>query len=370
VTPTIDQTFAGRSVLVTGHTGFKGSWLSLWLHSMGAKVAGFSDQLPTDPCAFELCSQAPDFGAGDHRGEISDLAAVKAAMEKSQPSVVFHLAAQPIVRAGFSDPYTTFATNVMGTAAVLEACRMMPSVEAVVVVTSDKVYDNTGSPWAFRETDRLGGHEPYGASKAAAEIVAMTYQSAGFHGAAGSLSTPRIATARAGNVIGGGDWAADRLIPDFVRAIAEGRDQKIRQPRATRPWQHVLEPIGGYLLLAHALLSSPETTPEAINFGPIEATMPDVEEVATLFLDAAGATKTKLIVDEDKNAGEAKTLRVDSSLAGQILGWTPSWTAREAIARTADWYRAHLDGSNDLRELSLAQLADYRRATPVAALKG
>jgi CDP-glucose 4,6-dehydratase len=362
---TLDATYADRHVFLTGHTGFKGAWMCLWLQSMGTRVTGFSKGIPTQLSAFDLFGLAKALGENDLRGEISDAPAVLAAMEQAKPSVVFHLAAQPIVRAGFTDPYGTFQSNVMGTVAVLEACRKVPSVKAVVVITSDKVYDNTGSPWGFRETDPLGGHEPYGASKAAAEIVAMTYQSAGFHQSAHSQNVPKLATARAGNVVGGGDWAADRLLPDMIRAISKGEDVHIRSPNATRPWQHVLEPLGGYLMLGQWLLEPAETVPTAINFGPSGARMLNVGEVATQFLDIVNSPDTKLVIDEEKGGGEAKTLRVDSGLAADTLGWEAAWSAREAIERTAHWYRAFLDGNNDLRALALQQLADYRSASPV-----
>lgn len=363
----IDDFYRGRSVLVTGHTGFKGSWLCLWLSAMGARVTGYSNCVPTHPSAFELMKITD--GLDDLRGDIADADAVLAAVSRTRPSVVFHLAAQPLVREGFRNPYGTFAANVLGTVAVLEAARKVASVETVVVVTSDKVYDNTGSAWAFRETDRLGGHEPYGASKAAAEIVAMSYRSQGFHAAAGSVNRPAIATARAGNVIGGGDWAADRLIPDFVRAIKEGRDQLIRQPRSTRPWQHVLEPLGGYLSLPVAFAEAPSSVPDAINFGPSEAQMPDVETVAKVFLEIMKPERTRMCIEEDAHSGEARTLRVDSSLALDRLHWKPTWTAREAIAQTAEWYKAFLDGEQDMRRFSLDQLTRYRSATPVSHLR-
>ncbi len=361
----ITDVYAGQSVFLTGHTGFKGSWLALWLAEMQARVTGYSLSVPTTPAAFDLMHLSNSMTDG--RGEIADPQAVLRAMQAAAPRIVFHLAAQPIVRAGFRDPFATFATNVLGTAAVLEAARAVPSVEAVVIVTSDKVYDNEGSVWAFRESDALGGHEPYGASKAAAEIVTQVYQSAAFHRAAGSAAVARVVSARAGNVIGGGDWAADRLIPDFVRAITEGRDQVIRQPRATRPWQHVLEPLGGYLLYGAALLTG-QDVPPALNFGPSDGRMPDVETVARAFVAAMAPTQTNVVVQENPHSGEAPTLRVDSSLSGHQLGWQPAWTADRAIAETAEWYAVHRAGG-DMRAHSLGQLASYRRDTTVSALR-
>lgn len=365
--PNIDTVFAREKVLVTGHTGFKGSWLSLWLTEMGAEVSGFSLNVPTEPAAFDLMRLGNSLS--DQRGEIADPDAVLAAVRSAQPRIIFHLAAQPIVRAGFVDPFATFQTNVMGTAAVLEAARKVTSVKAVVIVTSDKVYGNAGSVWPFRETDALGGHEPYGASKAAAEIVTDVYRAASFHRAARSENVPAIASVRAGNVIGGGDWAANRLIPDFVRALSEKRAQIIRQPRATRPWQHVLEPLGGYLLTGAALLSGAAGLPAALNFGPAEAAMPDVETVARDFVKAMGAEARLIDIQPDPHSGEAPTLRVDSSLAMQSLDWRPAWGVNRAVAETAAWYRDWIAGAPDMRAISLAQLAAYRASTPVAALQ-
>ncbi|MDN5785904.1 CDP-glucose 4,6-dehydratase [Pseudorhodobacter sp.] len=367
MTLSLDATYAGARVLVTGHTGFKGSWLSLWLTQMGAEVSGFSRDVSTEPAAFNLMRLGNTIS--DQRGEIADPDAVLAAVRAAAPTIIFHLAAQPIVRAGFSDPIATFQANVMGTATVLEAARKTASVRAVVVVTSDKVYSNAGSAWPFRETDGLGGHEPYGASKAAAEIVTDVYRAASFHRAAGSTNIAAIASVRAGNVIGGGDWAANRLIPDFVRALSEQRRQIIRQPRATRPWQHVLEPLGGYLMTGAALLSKMPDLPPALNFGPTEAAMPDVETVARDFLKAMGGPPDLIEIRPDPHSGEAATLRVDSSLAMRCLDWRPAWSVDQAVAETAAWYRDWIGGSADMRAVSLAQLSAYRADTNVVALR-
>lgn len=361
----LQETYSGLRVLVTGHTGFKGAWLCLWLSELGARVAGFSDIVPSQPSAFDI------FASGvvrrDFRGDIRDAASVLAAVEEWQPDLIFHLAAQPIVRLALRDPLATFGVNVMGTAAVLEAARAVPSVRAVLVVTSDKVYQNDNTGRAFIETDPLGGHEPYGASKAAAEIVAATYRSGGFHRGAGSRNQPLVATARAGNVIGGGDWAADRLIPDAVRALTTGGRITIRSPRATRPWQHVLEPVGGYLLHAHALLADPEATPAALNFGPEEAAARSVEEILRLFLKEMQPLKAELVVEEDMSGSEARMLMVSSAEARRTLGWAPAWTASEAVARVAEWHLAHCMGTADLAALSRSQIADYCDASPVKA---
>lgn len=362
----IAETYAGRRVLVTGHTGFKGSWLSLWLSEMGAEVAGLSAALPSEPNAFERLSPVC---ARDIRADIRDLDALTRTMRDWVPEVVFHLAAQPIVRAGLADPLETFSVNIMGTAAVLEAARNVPGVRAVLVVTSDKVYDNHGDGRAFVEDDRLGGHEPYGVGKAAAELVAATYRSAGFHNGARSANRPHVATARAGNVIGGGDWAADRLIPDAVRAISAGRALTIRSPRATRPWQHVLEPVSGYLLHAHALLQAGDDAPAALNFGPDPADVRTVDDVVRRFLAAMQPHGTELVIDEDRTGAEAKALTVDSTLARSALAWCPVWGANDAVDRTAAWYRAWLSGERDLRAVSIAQLSEYVRGTANPALR-
>lgn len=357
------QTYGGLRVLVTGHTGFKGSWLCLWLAELGAEVAGFSDRVPTKPSAFEC------FGAAtvqsDIRGDIRDAQAVLKAVINWQPDLILHLAAQPIVRQAVRDPLEAFSVNILGTAAVLEAARATPSVRAVLVVTSDKVYDNDGAGRSFVESDPLGGHEPYGVSKAAAELVAATYRSAGFHRGAGSPNVPAVATARAGNVIGGGDWAADRLIPDALRAIAAGEPLVIRSPHSTRPWQHVLEPLGGYLLHAQALLAAPATAPSALNFGPDDTATQTVAEVIGLFLETMAPWRTELIVREDHSGAEARALQVNSSLATQALGWRPAWTHADAVHRIAEWHKAHLSGDVDMLALSRRQLRAYCEASPV-----
>lgn len=364
--PPLAETYRGLHVLVTGHTGFKGSWLCLWLSELGAEVAGFSDHVPTEPSAFE------SFGAAslrrDFRGDIRDAAAVAAAVEAWRPELILHLAAQPIVRQAMRDPLETFSANILGTATVLEAARHEPSVRAVLVVTSDKVYANDDGGRSFDESDPLGGHEPYGVSKAAAELVTSVYRSDRFHRGAASSNVPAVATARAGNVVGGGDWAADRLIPDALRAIASGQPMVIRSPRSTRPWQHVLEPLGGYLLHAQALLLDPAAAPASLNFGPGDGAARTTGEVIARFLEAMAPWRTELVIDEDSTGSEAQTLQVSSARARETLGWRPAWDYVEAIERIAEWHKAHLAGNADLHELARRQLRAYCEASTVPQL--
>ncbi|MGZ5037653.1 MAG: CDP-glucose 4,6-dehydratase [Usitatibacter sp.] len=325
--------YRGRRVLLTGHTGFKGSWLALWLRELGANVAGIALAPDTQPNHWDLLG----LDLPDHRIDIRDRAALGAAVEAIAPEIVFHLAAQPLVRRSYRDPLETWSTNVMGTANLLEACRASDAVRAIVVVTSDKCYENSGAARAYREDDRLGGHDPYSASKAAAELVAASYRSAFF----GADSSPLLATARAGNVIGGGDWAEDRLVPDLVRAVAAGASLEIRSPNATRPWQHVLESLSGYLLLGQRLLEGGGEFAEAWNFGPLAEGNRTVAELLSgmarhwprLAWHATGAAQPH----------EALLLQLDIGKARERLGWRPAWTFAEAVDATAAWYRAFLD---------------------------
>lgn len=348
----------GRRVLLTGHTGFKGGWLATWLASLGAEVHGLSLAPATTPALFDLI----DLGArlGHHVLDVRDAAGVRALMSAVAPDVVFHLAAQPLVRVSYREPVDTFATNVLGTAHVLDACRDTATVEAIVCVTTDKCYENREWAWGYREEDALGGHDPYSASKAGAEIVAASYRQAYGPDAAGLA---RLATARAGNVIGGGDWSADRLVPDAVRAFTTGRPLAVRRPRATRPWQHVLVPLSGYLVLAERLLES-RAVAEAWNFGPDDA---DVVPVATLLdrlVTAWGHSASWTVECDDNGPHEAGLLKLDTSKARHALGWRPVWHLDEAVARTVEWYAAwHRGASGErLRELMLAQIADYEQA--------
>ena len=342
-----------RSVLVTGHTGFKGGWLSLWLHQLGAEVHGSALDPPTTPSFFEAANVASSL-ASDTRADLADLARLKDAMAAARPVVVFHLAAQPLVRASYRDPLGTFATNVMGTAHVLEAARSAASVQAVVLITTDKVYQNREQPdYSYGERDPLGGHDPYSGSKAASEIVAESYRKSFFADGA------RVATARAGNVIGGGDWAEDRLVPDCLRAFDRTEPVRLRHPEAVRPWQHVLEPLSGYLRLAERLVSMHgRTFARAWNFGPDSSDDASVGAVADMTATLWGSAARVEHAPSKDNPHEAGFLRLDNRQAKQELGWRPRWSLADALERTVAWHRAWKTGG-DMRAFSLSQIRDY-----------
>jgi len=346
-------------VFLTGHTGFKGGWLALWLDAMGARIHGFALNPPTTPSLFET-ARVGEVLAADTRADLADLAALRMALAAARPRVVFHLAAQPLVRAGYAEPVATFATNVMGTAHLLEAVRAVKEVEAVVVVTTDKVYENREWAYPYRETDRLGGRDPYSASKAAAELVVASYRASFFAGETGPAV--RIATARAGNVIGGGDWAADRLVPDCLKAFAEDRPVCLRNPGAVRPWQHVLEPLSGYLLLAERLLATDGASfAGAWNFGPDRGGDATVGAVAG---DAARSWGAPARVDcppDSRHPHEAGLLRLDTTRSRVELGWQPFWSLSEAVHRTVSWQKAWLSGG-DMAALTRHQIAEYAGA--------
>jgi CDP-glucose 4,6-dehydratase len=350
--------YAGRTVLVTGHTGFKGSWLALWLTRLGARVVGIALAPPSEPNNFAACRMAGELI--DLRADIRDYEALTAAINQHRPQIVFHLAAQPIVRRALISPRETFEVNVMGTVNVLEAARRCPSVEAVLVATSDKSYRNVGWEWAYRETDPLGGHEPYAGSKACAEIVTEVYRQRHFQGHAQPPSAVAVASARAGNVIGGGDWAADRLVPDVVRAIGARQDVRIRNPSATRPWQHVLDCLAGYLQLTSQLVSTPGRYEDAWNFGPSGDEPLPVEALVARILERWPDHATRMVIEPDPPGREAHALRVDSSKAIRHLGWRPCWSTLVALEATIDWYYAFAhEGGRDMRALAVAQIEDY-----------
>lgn len=355
------EAFVGKRILVTGHTGFKGSWLSLWLNRLGAQVFGCALAPPTTPAMFDLCS------IGDvidhHVADIRDAAAVQRRVAEVRPEVVFHLAAQPIVRLSFSDPLGTFASNVMGTAHVLEAVRAMNRPCAVVVISSDKCYDNRDWAWGYRENDPLGGKDPYSASKGATELVAAAWRDSFF----GEGSGVRLASARAGNVIGGGDWAQDRIVPDCINAFREGRAVELRNPAATRPWQHVLEPLGGYLLLASRLQGANAAAYcSGWNFGPAAQ---DVCSVGTIVAKMAAqwGEGSRWTVSSDQHAKEAARLALNCDKAIGELGWRPAWGLDETVRATIAWYRVWSQARNDLRSLTLDQIAAFEAAATASA---
>jgi len=342
-----------RRVFLTGHTGFKGAWMNLWLQSLGAKVTGYALAPHTEPSMYALVSG----GATSQIADIRDADRVRDALISADPHIVIHMAAQALVRESYRDPLATFATNVLGTGAVLQACRSLKHLECALVVTSDKVYENHGEGRPFIEGDRLGGHDPYSNSKACAELLTGSFRDSFF-----SDGAP-IATARAGNVIGGGDWSQDRLIPDCVRALEAGEPVSLRYPEAIRPWQHVLEPLSGYLAFAQALVQAPAAIPRAINFGPDPSSFCTVREVVEHF-SARFSGRPGWRRDAGVHPKEANALTLSSTLAETVLGWRPRLAVGEALAWTADWYRAHAAGENMTR-YSEAQITRYE-SLPVA----
>lgn len=347
----------GKRVLLTGHTGFKGAWLALWLQRLGAQVTGLALAPATTPALFTLAGVAQ--GMDSHVCDVRDAAAVAARVRAAQPDVLLHLAAQALVRPGYAAPLDTFATNVMGTAHVLDALRGLDSVRVAVVVTTDKVYRNREWAYPYREDDALGGHDPYSASKAASELVAASYRDSFL-----AVQGVAVATARAGNVIGGGDWAEDRLIPDAVRAWEQGATLHIRHPQATRPWQHVLEPLAAYLRLAEVLWQRPQRA-GAYNFGPLPHEAATVQHVIELASDAYPASATSY----EKNSNhphEANWLALETAHARSTLGVQARWPLATAVARTMEWYHAQQHGADALA-LCHADIDAYTAAADIAA---
>jgi len=347
----------GRRVLVTGHTGFVGGWLSLWLHHLGALVSGYALPSPTEP---SFCDTVNLPGLVNHAiGDVRSLADTRHAVTAAQPQIVFHLAAQPLVRLAHREPVETFSTNVMGTVHVLEALRQAKALETAVVFTTDKVYRNTGSIWPYRETDTLGGEEPYGASKVCAEWVTASYRRSYFMApTAEKQAAPAIVAMRAGNIIGGGDWALDRLVPDAVRAFAEVKPLVIRHPEAIRPWQHVLEAVRGLLILAERSAADRRLGDiEGWNFGPPERDSRPVADLANLMVRHWGGAASWQD-GGDGSVPEATTLLLASQKAQRYLAWQTHWSLEQNVEATIAWYKAHLAGG-DMRLFSLRQIDDY-----------
>jgi CDP-glucose 4,6-dehydratase len=344
-----------KKVFLTGHTGFKGSWLSLWLSQLGARVTGYALDPPTDPSLFELCrvGELIDSVIGD----IRDAAMLSEALQAAAPEIVIHMAAQPLVRESYLNPVDTYSINVMGTVHLLEAVRNCPSVKSVVNVTTDKCYENREWPWGYRENEPMGGYDPYSNSKGCSELVTAAYRSSFFNAGNHTDHGVAVATARAGNVIGGGDWAADRLIPDAVRALLSDTKVRIRNPYAIRPWQHVLEPLSGYLLLAQRLYQEGPACGAAWNFGPTDTDARPVEWIVRNIC-AAWGTPDAYEIDLGEHPHEAHYLKLDCSKARCELGWTPHWSLERALEMIVAWTRAYQQGL-DLREVCLRQITAY-----------
>ena len=339
-----------KTVFLTGHTGFKGGWIAHWLCELGAVVYGYSLEPPTS-LNFFTETQLKKRLAQSTIGDIRDLASLTSALNYASPGIVIHMAAQPLVRESYNTPVETFATNVMATVNLLEATRQVGTVKAIVNVTTDKCYENKGWPWPYRENDRLGGHDPYSASKACAEIVASAYRNS-------FLADAKIhlASARAGNVIGGGDWATDRLIPDFFRSLDVGKTLTIRSPNAIRPWQHVLEPLSGYLLLAEKLYSEGSAFAEAWNFGPNAGEAKSVRWIVDQLCTRTPGAKWQ--IENVQQPYEAESLKLDSSKAKVKLGWAPRWNLETAINKTTTWYQAWRE-KEDVAAVTSAQIRAY-----------
>lgn len=345
----------GKRVLLTGHTGFKGSWLSLWLQSMGSEVIGYALAPPTNPSLFDVAKVS--HGMTSIIGDIRDLALLKKVFSEHRPEIVIHMAAQPLVRYSYVEPVETYSTNVMGTVNLLEAVRATPGVKAVVNVTTDKCYENREWVWGYRENEPMGGYDPYSSSKGCAELVTAAYRNSFFHPDKYNEHQVAIASARAGNVIGGGDWADDRLIPDIIRAIVQGKPVNIRNPHATRPWQHVLEPLSGYLRLAQKLYEEGAAYGDGWNFGPNEEDAKPVQWIVER-LTLSWGEGASWALDSRKHPHEAHYLKLDCSKAKAMLNWHPRWHLEDALEAIIDWQRAFRDGK-EMRALTLEQIHRY-----------
>jgi len=342
----------GKRVFLTGHTGFKGSWLSMWLQSLGAQVHGLALEPPTTPNLFTVAQVAA--GMASHTlGDIRDLATVQQAMQAAQPHIVIHMAAQPLVRQSYAEPVETYATNVMGTVHVLESVCHMPSVKAIVVVTTDKCYENKEWLWGYREDEPMGGHDPYSNSKGCAELVTSAYRRSFLQG-----QGIAVASVRAGNVIGGGDWAADRLVPDILRAFEQNQPVIIRNPHATRPWQHVLEPLKGYLTLAQHMYTSGQDFAEGWNFGPKDDDARPVQWIVEHMV-ASWGNGASWQLDGGTHPHEASYLKLDVSKAKARLGWQPRWGLENSLSAIVKWHQAY-KSHQDMRTISLSQIAQYQ----------
>jgi len=351
------DTYHGKTVLITGHTGFKGSWLSLWLESLGAKVIGYSVVPPTYPSVFTA------IGLSNHiidiRGDIRDFNKVFETIKKYQPEFIFHLAAQPLVRYSYKHPLETFDVNIIGTANILEATRILQLPTTCVCITSDKCYENQECDYAYRETDPLGGHDPYSASKGAAEIVIAAYRKSFFN--TNNKNGVSLSSARAGNIIGGGDWAEDRIVPDCIRSLVEEKPVELRNPYAIRPWQFILDPLFGYLLLAIKMKEKPETYAGAWNFGSYQPNAVTVQTITEKVLKEWGSGTWQGASQNEINPHESNHLKLDISKSTTKLGWKPVYDINETIQKTVEWYKEYYTGKIDMYEFSLEQVKSYMR---------
>jgi CDP-glucose 4,6-dehydratase len=355
------QFWQGKRVLITGHTGFKGGWLSLWLQQLGAEVTGVALDSPTVPNFYQQAAVADEMKS--LRVDIRNGEEIKQIFRQNKPEFVFHLAAQPLVRYSYQHPVETYETNVMGTLHVLEGIRAVDSVSAAVMITTDKCYENREWVWGYRENDPMGGHDPYSSSKGAAELLIASYRDSYFPADRYSDHRTTIASVRAGNVIGGGDWAEDRLIPDLIRAFQQGEEVLIRSPKATRPWQHVLEPLAGYLMLAEKLSLEGARWSGGWNFGPFDQDVKPVEWICEQMVQLWGE-EACWRVDGGTHSHEANYLKLDCSKANMVLEWLPQWSLQQALQSIVDWHQADLQGQN-MRLFSLSQIDQYLNANRI-----
>lgn len=340
----------GKRVFLTGHTGFKGSWLSIWLTDMGAQVKGYSLKPNTEPNLFDLANVA--VGIKSQFGDIRNYYDLKSSLESFSPEIILHLAAQPLVRESYEDPLETYSTNVMGTANLLQVSRNLPDLRSIVIVTTDKCYENKEWEWGYRENDPMGGYDPYSSSKGCAELVTSAFRRSFFRS-----TRVAIASARAGNVIGGGDWSKDRLIPDVIQSYNEGKQVVIRNPKATRPWQHVIEPLSGYLVLAEQLYNNGQAFAEPFNFGPRDEDCQSVESILNNITENwRDCPGWKL--DDESNPHEARFLKLDISKAKHRLNWTPKWNLESTIKRIIDWNNAY-NRQEDMRKYCINEIKSY-----------
>lgn len=347
--------WGGKRVFITGHTGFKGSWLSLWLQQLGAEVTGYALSPPTNPSLFDVANVAG--GMTSVIGDVRDAESLTRCMKKAKPDIVIHMAAQPLVRYSYDNPVETYATNVMGSVHMLEAVRQSASVRAVVNVTSDKCYENKEWLWGYREIEPMGGYDPYSSSKGCAELITSAYRSSFFNHGNYPEHGVALASVRAGNVIGGGDWAIDRLIPDVMRAIQAGQSVKIRNPHAIRPWQHVLEPLSGYLLLAKKLYTEGVTFAEGWNFGANDEDVKPVQWIVEQLTSHWGEGATWEL-DVKPQPHEAQYLKLDCSKAKARLGWLPRWSLDECLLNIVNWHKDHLHG-HEMHKVTIQQIESF-----------